>query len=412
MRYTIGGCLDHMPQWITKKVLGWALYDFADQAFQALFITFFFPILVVQYLGGTELHVGITAGLSVFTAALVIPWIGAISDATGRRLSILVGAAAVTAVFGVATAHAGLWLALFFAFISKFTHHVAKGVYNAKMTEIAPPAWHGRMSGLGNALGYLGTVCSLVAAGGLLTYFGWETRTGIQAVFWMAGIWYLLFLIPMIGALTDEPRQSNHPLTAIIKGAFRSLIQRVRALPSTEVLGRFLAASFFYNNAMAAIVIFLSLYGTSAAGAGLTIYEFFYVYAAMAICSGIGSLIAGSLSDRIGPIIMIRTALLTWVVLVSLLIIATTPALFLGVGIIGGLAFGAIWTLNRHVIARITPSNHAAEVFGFEGLSSRFSAVFGPIIFGLLATIAPGYTAALLSMLLFILIGMFLLRTL
>ena len=72
---------------------------------------------------------------------------------------------------------------------------------------------------------------------------------------------------------------------------------------------------------------------------------------------------------------------------------------------LGGAVLGAIWTLNRHMIALIAPERKIAEIFGLQGLSERFSGVLGPVVFGFLA-VQYNYDVALLSVLLFFLIGL------
>ncbi len=106
---------------------------------------------------------------------------------------------------------------------------------------------------------------------------------------------------------------------------------------------------------------------------------------------------------------MIKTALLIWLAIISALIFTASYPAFITAGVWGGAALGAIWTLNRQMIATISPKQKIAEIFGYEGLTEKFSGVFGPIIFGYLAFVY-GYTATLISVLGFFLLGLFLIR--
>src|SRR3989338_2160057 len=111
-----------IPNWITKKTVAWSLYDFADTAFSALFITFFFPILIKVHLGGTEFQIGLAMGLSVLAAALAVPMLGAISDALGKRMPILVISTTLTAIVTVVTGYTELGMALLFGFLANILH--------------------------------------------------------------------------------------------------------------------------------------------------------------------------------------------------------------------------------------------------------------------------------------------------
>lgn len=63
-----------------KEVFAWGMYDLANTIFSALFITFFFPLYVKQYLGGNELQLGLVFGLSMLAVGLIVPVIGAWSE--------------------------------------------------------------------------------------------------------------------------------------------------------------------------------------------------------------------------------------------------------------------------------------------------------------------------------------------
>ena len=91
-----------------KKILAWTFYDFADTALAALFFTFFWPLLIKEHLGGNEFHIGLVMGLSLLFVALFVPLIGAISDATGRRMPLLIISTWLTALVAVRIGYLGL----------------------------------------------------------------------------------------------------------------------------------------------------------------------------------------------------------------------------------------------------------------------------------------------------------------
>ncbi len=404
-----------MPNWINKKVIAWSLYDFADTAFSALFITFFFPVLIKVHLGGNELHIGLAMGLSVLVAALLVPLIGAMSDATGRRMPILVIAALLTAGIGALTGYAGLSLALILGFLANITHQISKDVYDAKMIDIVPRALFGSLSGLGVAVGYLGTIVSLAIAYPLFSYFGWESLNSIRAAFFQAGIFYILFSLPlfffvpdMIRPLRPGSRQAALSFSAALKTGLSEIKKTIASLRRLPVFAKFLGASFFYNNAVSAVAIFLYLYGRQEINLG--IQQFFPVFAVMALSAVVGSYVFGKLSDKFGPSALIKLALYIWIAVIVYLLFITTYASFLIAGVLGGAVLGAIWTLNRHMIASISPEHKIAEWFGFEGLTSKFSGVIGPALFGYLITVS-GYPAALIAMIVFFLVGLALIHT-
>ena len=59
------------------KIFAWSMYDLANTAFSALFITFFFPVLIKVYLGGNEFQLGLSMGVSMLLAGILVPFLGA-----------------------------------------------------------------------------------------------------------------------------------------------------------------------------------------------------------------------------------------------------------------------------------------------------------------------------------------------
>lgn len=394
------------PQWITKKVVAWSLYDFADTAFSALFITFFFPILIKVHLGGTEFQIGLAMGLSVLGAALAVPLIGAISDASGKRMPILIWAALSTAMLAILAGYSGLFAALLFGFLANITHLISKDVYDAKMIDIVPRSLFGSLSGLGVGIGYFGTITSLTIGYLLFSLFGWDNITSIRAAFWEAGIFYVVFSLPLFLLVPDRALPTVITLRNSLRKGLGEIKQTLTGLNRFPVFARFLAASFFYNNGMNTAIMFLALYAREVIGLG--IQQFFPIFAAMALAAALGSFVSGYFSDRFGPFSLLNYTLFVWIGIILVLIFAPSFAVFLATGVIGGASLGAIWTLNRHVVARVSPEQKIAEFFGFEGLTEKFSGLLGPVIFGFLAT-SYGYPPALLSMLVFFVVGLVLL---
>lgn len=402
---------------MNKKVLAWSLYDFANTAFSALYITFFFPILIKTYLGGNEFQIGLVMSLSFLTAALIVPFLGAMADATGRKLPIIFMATIFNVGLTAITPYAQLQWALIFGFLANLFYLLGLSVYNAQLVDIAGEKERGRVSGLGVAVGYLGTIASLAIA---YPFLG-----NIKAIFLVTAIFFFIFSLPLFLFLRDKKIEGLNWISNF-KKAFLEVKKTVTyllpglpgattLLSSTESskagkvvapgLGSFLVGSFFYNNAMNTIIIFLSLFATTVIG--LSVREFFFVFALLAIGSFFGAMVAGYFSDKIGPVKMLTAALVVWMAVTAFFILFQQSLMsFLLAGMVGGGALGAVWTGNRHLVTKLAPSHKVAEIFGFEGLTERFSGVIGPLLFGYLVTVFGNYSYGLVSLLIFFVIGL------
>ena len=390
-----------------KKVWAWSFYDFADTALSALFFTFFWPLLIKEHLGGNEFQIGLAMGLSLFFVALFVPLIGAISDAMGKRMPILIISTLFTALFAVLTGYVGLVAALILGFLVRFMFTIDIDLYDAKLVDIVPPSKIGFVSGLGVGLGYLGTIAGLAVAYPLLQHFGWDTLAGIRVIFIEGALFLLIFSLPLFLLVKDKPLKKKISLPSALSKAIRELKFTITNLKQFPAFARFLLSSFIYNDGVNTSLIFLVLYARSVIG--LEIKEFFFVFSLMALGAVAGALIFGQLSDRLGPKRALTFALGMWIFVISCLILSKTFLALLIAGIVGGAALGGIWTMNRHMVTRISPPRKIAEFFGIEGLTERFSGVLGPIIFGAIV-VTVGYQVALFFVLSLFIAGLFLLK--
>lgn len=432
---------------LNKKVFSWALYDFADTAFSALFITFFFPILIKVYLGGSELQIGLAMGLSLLAAALLVPVIGALSDATGRKIPILFVSTVITVGLAALTGYVGLFFALALGFFANLFHSIDVDLYDSQLNDIAPYSQRGRISGFGIAIGYLGTIASLIVAYLIMNQIGWDTKQAVQAIFPATAAFYFIFSLPLFIYLRDRPRPTISFKESIAK-AFSELKYTLTKMPEMKGLGSFLLASFIYNNGMNTVIIFLSLYATQIIG--LSIQAFFFVFAALAIGSFFGSLAFGKISDRFGPKRSLTGVLILWILVVIYFLNVSRVASWMNTGfinqfliqptnnwfsqvlgidgfvnplvfafivggIVGGAALGSVWVGNRHMVTRLAPRRKIAEIFGIEGLTQKFSGGVGPVLFGLVVILAGkgneivGYQNALWMILIFFVLGLIIL---
>src|SRR5690349_1469923 len=163
----------------------WALYDFSNTIFSMNVATLYFSVWVVSDLGSTDLVYAMANAAASILMVVAIPVLGAISDARRRRKPWVVGftlasclACAAMGILGQTTiplvgegiAHPATvptgWhvstatlLPVLIAFaIANFAYQAAQPFYNAMLPELAPVEEQGRLSGLGVAVGYVGSI--------------------------------------------------------------------------------------------------------------------------------------------------------------------------------------------------------------------------------------------------------------
>src|SRR5438132_2542289 len=167
----------------------WALYDFANTIFSMNIATLYFSVWIVADLGSTDLVYAVANAAASVLMVVAIPVLGAISDARrkrkpwvvgftlascigcvaigvlGQRTLPLVGEGVVHPAIVPAGWHApiGMLLPVLVAFaLANFAYQAAQPFYNAMLPELVPVEEQGRLSGLGTAVGYIGSIVGVV----------------------------------------------------------------------------------------------------------------------------------------------------------------------------------------------------------------------------------------------------------
>jgi len=388
-----------------RVVFSWALYDFANTAFSALFVTFFFPFYIKVFLGGDEFQIGLVMGVSMFLVGLLVPILGTWSDITGKRVKIIFVFTLLCVFATAATGFLSLELALLAGMIANFSYHACLVVYNAVLPHIVSQKRIGKVSGFGVALGYLGTLVSLVMVFFILITYGWETKTGISLIFPATALFFFVFALPFFYYVKDE-KVVHKPFWKGLRYTLDELRVTIQRLTKFKGVIPFLLSSFSYSNGITAAIIFLYLYARQESG--LSVSSFMILYAIFSVAAAAGAFGAGRLVDRIGSRKVLMMAGVAWIIVVGLLFELTSYWTFLIAGILGGAAMGSVWTANRPMIVSLVPKKKIGEFFGFDELGDKFSGVIGPILFGWLV-VWSGYKAALFSLVVIFVIGFLLL---
>ncbi|MBD3361778.1 MFS transporter [Candidatus Woesearchaeota archaeon] len=388
-----------------KEVFAWSIYDMANTAFSALFVTFFFPLYIKHYLGGTEFQIGLVFGLSMLVVALFVPFIGAFSDRLGKRMPFIVFFTVICCLFTFAVMFVGLKFALFFGFIANFFYHAALTTYNALLPKLAKPKEMGWVSGIGVAVGYAGTIFSLILAILILNYYGWESMIAVKAMFPLTALFFFGFSLITFTLIKERGNGKNNILRDI-KSSFRAVFRTVKNIRKNKGLFYFIASMFMYINAINAVIVFLYLYGR--AEIGLSVKVFMLVYLIFSFAAVLGSFLFGRITDKIGPKRTLVLSGFLWIITVLLLYHVSSLTSFFIAGILGGVALGSVWTAMRPLLVQLSPKKHVGQFFGFTELTNKFSGVLGPIVFGYLAS-HFNYQYAIISLFVFFLLGLIIL---
>ncbi|MEP6990893.1 MAG: MFS transporter [bacterium] len=387
---------------VRRERASWALYDFANTIFSMNVATLYFAVWFVEDLHQSNTLLAVAAALASVLVVGSVPLLGAISDARQRRKPWVVGftlvscaaCAAIGAVGQGGAASVG-WVVAAYV-VANYAYQAAQPFYNAMMPDLAPPAELGRLSGIGTAVGYLGTIVGLLLVvpffngawpgiGALPAVLMHALRAAVPftasggrvATFVPTAFLFLLFSLPLFVFCRD-----HHPRGGVIawRAAFRDVANTVRDARRYPGVLPFIIASFLYQDAIGTIVGFMALYAVKAMHfGGGTETTLFLVLTLPAI---VGSYLAGRLVDRVGARRTLVIAIVAWIALLLAMIAVPTQNGFWAVGLTIGLVFGWVPTAERPLLLALVPEREAGRFFSLMLLSSRAAAVAGPLVWG------------------------------
>jgi len=410
------------PVWKSRRVLSWALYDWANSAFATTVMAGFFPVFFKQFwardlaVSESTFWLGVVNALASLCVVILAPLVGAIADYSGAKKRFLLffalsGVVMTGGLFWVAQGYWAMAVVLYAMAIIGFSSSIV--VYDALLVDVAGKRQLDFVSALGFAAGYLGGGL-LFAINVLMTRypqaFGLaDTATAVRYSFLSVAIWWAVFSLPVLLFVeehTDGVRRMGWR-QALWGGVNRlqDTFHQVRQLKQTLL---FLLAYWCYIDGVDTIVRMAVDYGLSIG------FEANSLMVALLITQFVGfpaALVFGRLGERWGPRMGIMIAIFVYLLAILWAYRMDSPREFYLLAVAIGLVQGGIQSLSRSFYVRLIPKSRSGEFFGFYNMMGKFAAVLGPFIMGMVSVATDSPRLSILSVAsLFILGGFLLLR--
>jgi UMF1 family MFS transporter len=392
---------------VNRKVISWALYDWANSAFATTVMAGFFPVFFKKY---WNVNVAVTTstfrlGLANSIAGIIVvalaPVLGAIADQGGARKKFLLffatmGVIMTGSLFFVAQ---GAWQIAVIVFVLGVVGFSGGNIfYDSLLVSVAPPGKEDMVSAFGFALGYLGGGL-LFALNVFMTLnpesFGLaDTSAAVRVSFLSVAAWWALFSLP-VAIWVKEPlvKQKKSGWT-MVTGGFQQIKTTFAEIRKLRTVFLFLLAYWLYIDGVDTIVRMAVDYGMSLGFAENSLIL------ALLIVQFVGfpaAILYGKLGEKLGTkrAILLGIAIYIGVTFWGRFMESSAEFYLLAVAI--GLVQGGVQALSRAFYSRIIPANRAAEFFGFYNMLGKFAAVIGPILMGLVGVITGNPRHSILS---------------
>tara|TARA_Y100000996_G_scaffold189327_1_gene147976 strand:- start:1157 stop:2437 length:1281 start_codon:yes stop_codon:yes gene_type:complete len=403
-----------------KTIFAWSMYDFANQPYTTLVITFIYSTYFAKAIAPNEI-IGTALWsramtITALTVAFLSPIMGAVADKTGHRKLFLIFWTYVCIVGSFALYYplpGEIYKALFWVVISNVGFEMGGLFCNAYLPDIAPKDKIGRISGYGWSLGYLGGLIALgigyvflVSPENPMFGFSKELGENIRATNIMVAIWFIIFSIPVFMGLSGTAKVNKSSSKNIWSDSFLEIKSTFSNIKKYKELVKFLIARIFYNDGLITIIAFGGIY---AAGTfNFTFEDIFLFGIVLNITAGLGAFALGFLDDMIGGKKTVQVSNVGLIFACLLAVFTKSITVFWFSGILIGIFMGSNQAASRSLMARFIPENKENEFFGFFAFTGKATAFLGPLLLGIVTQVFNSQRHGIFVVVVLLLTGFFL----
>lgn len=392
-----------------REIFGWCCFDFANSAFTTIIITVVYAAYFQKVVAAGDARAEGWWGTALSVSQLVVifaaPLVGAIADVTARKKALLFITMLICSLGTMALALVGtgeVWLALGLVVVANVAFSTGENLSGAFLPELSTPETAGRISGYGWSVGYLGGLLSLVLA--LVVISGEHGGDRVPWTFLITGAFFLVASMPTFLLMRERAR----PLAlgqgeSFLSRAWGQLAAMRRDLPQHRQLAVFFIAMTVFLSGLTAVVGFAALFAINEIG--MTQKQVITLFMVLQLAGVAGAWGFGLWQDRAGPKPALSGALILWIVVCVWAAFCRSVAEFYVLGVLAGIAMGALQSAARAVVSTLTPEGRQGEFFGYWGFFAKLAAVVGPLVFGWMIS-HFGYRPAIMANAVFFFVGL------
>lgn len=398
-------------QTASKKVVnGWAMYDWANSAYNLVITSTIFP---AYYVGITAAaHAGEPAYVSFFgrkfintalqdyalavvflLVSITSPILSSIADYKRNKKNWLkafcyLGATGCILLFwftknnieygiiAFAVAAWGFWSSLVF--------------YNSYLPDIAAPEDQDRISAKGYALGYIGSVLLQLICFVIILQPGWfglnesDKSIGARLSFLLTGLWWIGFAQITFNVLPTTSKTERKIKKNVLVNGFLELKLVWGQLKTMPSLRRFLLSFFLYSMGVQTVMLVAAGFGKK------EIFpdpkdepKLLITIIIIQLVAMVGAIFMSRLSKRIGNWWVLTFAVIIWIgVCIGGYFVKSQTSFYILAAIVG-LVMGGIQSMSRSTYSKLLPETmDTTSFFSFYDVTEKIALVIGIFLFG------------------------------
>ncbi|MBS1592276.1 MAG: MFS transporter [Bacteroidetes bacterium] len=419
-------------QTASKKVInGWAMYDWANSAYNLVITSTIFPayydaitttktasniISHKVFFLGTEVESAALYNYAIAFAYLIIalisPILSSIADYKGNKKMFMqffcyLGGIACCTLFKFDSST--LSLGIICCILAAIGYCGSLVFYNSYLPEIAAEADQDKVSAKGFAYGYIGSVLLQIICFVFVlkpNWFGIKSESFAPRLsFLLVGLWWIGFSQITFATLPKSTINTQKNPNNILTNGFLELKKVWNQATQLPVLKRFLLAFFCYSMGVQTVMLAATLFGSQVLQ--LETSSLIMCILIIQLVAIAGAYIMAKLSEKFGNIKVLMFVVLIWILVCMAAYFVTTAIQFYIVAAIVGLVMGGIQSLSRSTYAKIMPpTKDTASFFSFYDVTEKVAIVIGMFSFGFIHQLTGNMRNAIIVLVVFFVIGL------
>ena len=390
-----------------KRVVSWALYDWANSAFATTVMAGFFPIFFEKYwsnpnnINDSTFYLGLSNSAGSLIVAALAPFLGAIADrgSAKKKFLFMFAFLGILMTGGLWMVGQGQWqLAALLYMVGSIGFAGGNVFYDSLLPSVSEKKKVDFVSSLGYSLGYIGGGILFLVNVLMYQYPQWfgipDGTVAVKLSFLSVAVWWAIFSIPIFIYVPEPSSEPTIKFGEAITQGWLQLKRTFNEIKQMKIIGTFLLSYWLYMDGVDTIIRMAVKVGSSMG------FEAGDMIIALLMVQFIGfpaALVFNWFASKIGPKNAVLIAIIFYTVGTCFAYFMTTRLhFFLLAGMIG-LFQGGIQALSRSLFSRLVPEGKEGEFFGFYNMLGKFAAVIGPILLGTVTLVTGDVRIGLLS---------------
>lgn len=427
-----------------KKKLhrAWAMYDWANSAYNLVITSTIFPIYYVavtrnpdqedkvNFFGWEVINSALlnyALAFAYLIIAILSPILSSMADSKGNKKRYMqffttIGAMACMGLYFFTAGKVELGISL--SIVAAIGYCGSLVFYNAYLPEIAIKSEQDALSAKGFAYGYIGCViCQLICLVFVFQHeewFGQDKAWASRLSFLIVGVWWLGWALIPFKILPSKPiiakvsQKSKH----VVRGSFSALKKVWKQVQTMPKLKIYLAAFFFYSMGVQTVMLAAAVFGSKEVKklvkgkwVHMEAEDLIPAILMIQLVAIVGAMLMARLSAKMGNFKVLMINIFIWVLVCVLAYFTRTNYEFYGIAVLVGFVMGGIQSLSRSTFSKLIPedSRDNTSYFSFYDVMEKMSIVLGMFSFAFIEQVTGNMRNAIIGLASYFIIGFVLL---